>query len=252
MELILAISLTCLGAVLGSFIGVVAERVYTGQSFLTGRSRCNSCARFLTPADLVPVLSYLVSRGTCRGCGSRIPATYLVLESVLALSFLAAFVTLGLSLTLPVFLAAVTVLAFIVAYDLRHTIVPTAASNLLMALGAVVAVLEAPDIRSLGVTAMVAGLIGLGFFLLHTLSKGRAMGLGDAPVALALSLMCAPYAYGGLLLSFWIGAVIGILVLVLRRGGPRMGIEVPFVPFLAIGYLLAFFFSWNPLEILVL
>ena len=39
----------------------------------------------------------------------------------------------------------------------------------------------------------------------------------------------------------------GVLILVLRRGGPRMGIEVPFVPFLAIGYLLAFFTQWNPL-----
>jgi prepilin signal peptidase PulO-like enzyme (type II secretory pathway) len=99
----------------------------------------------------------------------------------------------------------------------------------------------------LGTTLFTAGMIGLAFLLLHLLSGGRAMGLGDAPVALSLSLLCAPYAFSGVLFSFWIGAIIGIAILVMRRGGPRMGIEVPFVPFLAAGYLLAYFIQWNPL-----
>ena len=250
METLIAVALACLGAVLGSFVGVVAERAHTGQSFVSGRSRCNSCARLLGPADLVPVVSYLVSRGRCRGCGSRVPALYLVLEAVLAALFVLSYMTLGLSLALVGFLLALIVLAFIVVYDLRHTIVPTLASNLLMLLGAIVAILTAESLGALGTAFLIAGLIALGFFLLHVLSRGRAMGLGDTPVALGLSLLIAPYAYGGLLLSFWIGAVIGILILVLRRGGPRMGIEVPFVPFLAAGYLIAYFFSWNPLLLL--
>ena len=73
------------------------------------------------------------------------------------------------------------------------------------------------------------------------------MGLGDAPIALGLSLLVGfGAAFSGLIFSFWIGALCGILILVLRRGGPRMGIEVPFVPFLAAGYLLAYFTQWNP------
>jgi prepilin signal peptidase PulO-like enzyme (type II secretory pathway) len=61
-----------------------------------------------------------------------------------------------------------------------------------------------------------------------------------------LSLLVGSQAFVGLVFSFWVGAVIGIGILVLRRGGPTMGIEVPFVPFLAVGYLLAFFTQWNP------
>ena len=38
-----------------------------------------------------------------------------------------------------------------------------------------------------------------------------------------------------------------LALLFLRRGGPRMGVEVPFVPFLALGFLLAYFIQWNPL-----
>jgi prepilin signal peptidase PulO-like enzyme (type II secretory pathway) len=73
------------------------------------------------------------------------------------------------------------------------------------------------------------------------------MGLGDTPVAFALSLLAGREAIAGVMFSFWIGAVIGILILVFRRGGPKMGIEVPFVPILAAGFLLALFSQWNPL-----
>jgi prepilin signal peptidase PulO-like enzyme (type II secretory pathway) len=72
------------------------------------------------------------------------------------------------------------------------------------------------------------------------------MGLGDTPVALGLSLLVGMNSVSGLLFSFWIGAVIGIGILARYPKGHRMGIEVPFVPFLAAGYLLAFFTQWNP------
>lgn len=250
MELLIAGFLLCLGAVLGSFIGVLAERIHTGQSWSAGRSRCNSCARVLGASDLVPVLSYVFFGGRCRTCGSRVPAAYLFMEATLGISFVLAYLQLGISLALPVFLLTLSVLMFVVAYDLRHTVVPTGASNAFMALGLLYAWLAAPSLASFGLTLLIAGIIATAFFLMHALSGGRAMGLGDAPVALALSLLVSPYAVGGLLFSFWIGALCGVAILVLRKGGPRMGIEVPFVPFLAIGYLAAFFLQWNPLALL--
>ena len=251
MESLPVFGLFFLGAILGSFIGVVAERVYTGQSFLSGRSKCNSCARHLGPLDLVPVVSYLLSAGRCRGCGVRVPLYYALLELSLGLCFALAYLALGMSAVLPVFLLALMVLAFIVAYDLMHTIVPVAASTALVVIGAVAAVLSAESAEALAWAFVFAGGVGFAFLMLHLLTRGRGMGLGDAPIALGLSLLCAPYAYGGLLLSFWIGAVIGILVLAVQKGGPRMGIEVPFAPFLAAGYLAAYFLSWNPLELVM-
>jgi prepilin signal peptidase PulO-like enzyme (type II secretory pathway) len=107
--------------------------------------------------------------------------------------------------------------------------------------------LTTSDVHALGITLIIAGIISAFFFIMHVASGGRAMGLGDAPVALALSILVGSHAFPGLLFSFWVGALYGIIVLSTRRGGPRMGIEVPFVPFLAIGYLLAFFTAWNPL-----
>lgn len=234
-----------LGAFLASFLGVVSERIHTGQSWRSGRSRCNSCRTVLGARDLLPVLSWIVNRGRCRTCGSRVPIRYALFEAALAIAFALAYLTLGLTLPLAIFLAALLVLGFIVLYDLRHTIVPMTATLTLLLLAGIFSWLSSPEL--LARHALVSLGISFFFVLLYAGSHGRAMGLGDAPVALALSLLVGSAAIPGLLFSFWIGALVGIGILVARPGGPTMGIEVPFVPFLAVGYLLAYFTQWNPL-----
>lgn len=236
-----------LGALCASFTGVVAERLHTGQSWVSGRSRCNSCRSYLDARDLIPIFSWLASAGKCRQCRARIPGGYALSELALGVAFAASYHLFGLTPVLPFFLIALIILLFIVLYDLRHMIVPQGSSTLLLIFALVVALLRAPAPPALGLVLLTAGAISLFFFLLHVLSGGRAMGLGDAPVALALSLLAGTQALAGLLFSFWIGALYGIFVLSTRRGGPRMGIEVPFVPFLALGFLLALFTAWNPL-----
>lgn len=241
------IACAVLGAVFGSFAGVVTERMYTGQSWFSGRSRCDSCGHTLGGLDLVPVLSFLLSGGTCRACGARISLKLLIVELVMAALFALAYSVLGLSFALAAFLLTLVTLCVIVLYDLRHTVVPPVASTMLGVFSLLYVLLTAHDAHRVGEALLWAGGIGLAFLCLHLFSAGRAMGLGDAPVAMGLSLLVAPYAFGGLLLSFWIGAFVGIMLLVLRRRGPTMGMEVPFVPFLALGFLLAFFIQWNPL-----
>jgi leader peptidase (prepilin peptidase) / N-methyltransferase len=250
MESLLTIVFFCLGAMSASFAGVVAERAYTGQSWMKGRSKCNSCGRYLGPLDLVPVFSWLASSGRCRSCGSRVPVSYALFEFTLGIAFVLSYGYLGPTLALLPFLISLIVLTFIVMYDLRHTLVPPVASSLLIALSLIYTLLASTSLTELAGTLLAAGIIGLAFLSAHLFSGGRMMGLGDAPVAFALALLSGAYALSMVLFSFWIGAIIGIAILALRRGGPRMGIEVPFVPFLALGFLLAYFIQWNPLALL--
>lgn len=247
MTSLIFIFVIVLGAILASFVGVIVERIYTGQSYLKGRSKCNSCTEYLGPLDLVPVLSWIVTLGRCRNCGSKVPLQYPVVEISLGSLFALGYIHLGFSLLLMLFLSIILILTFIVLYDMRHTIVPVGASTSLVFLCLVFAYLASRTAHAFGLTLLIAGLVSLGFFCLHYFSKGRAMGLGDAPVAFALSLFAGTQAISGLLFSFWIGALFGVTLLLGRRGGPTMGIEVPFVPFLALGYLLAYFTQWNPL-----
>jgi len=243
MTALFGLGFLLLGAVLGSFAGVIAERIYTGESWTRGRSRCNSCSRTLSGLDLIPVVSWLAWGGKCRTCRAKVPALYSLTEGLLALVYLFAFLREGFTLRLGLVLVAFFLLAVIVLYDLRHTVVPFGLSILLIAFALLSALLT--PFGTLPGVLIGAGCIGLGFFLLYALSGGRWMGLGDAPVALALSLIVGVQAFSGLLYSFWIGAVVGVFILVRHPKGHRMGIEVPFVPFLAAGFLIAYFFQWN-------
>lgn len=247
MDLLFPIAVALLGSILASFIGVIAERIGTGQSWARGRSLCNSCATVLPAGDLVPIASWLSTGGRAACCGARLPLAYLASEVALAISFYFAALTLGPTSALAVFLLALSLLAFIVLYDLRHMVVPREASSLFILAALAFAYMEAPALALFGLTLLVAGATGLAFFLAHILSRGRVMGLGDSPVSLGLCLLTgAAGALPGLVFSFWIGGLCGILILVRRPPGRRMGIEVPFVPFLAAGFLLAFFTGWNP------
>lgn len=83
--LALAVVLGLLGAILASFLCVVAERVPAHET-LGGRSHC-VCGRQLSGLENIPVLSWLVLRGRARCCGARIPAYYVLAEAVASLNF---------------------------------------------------------------------------------------------------------------------------------------------------------------------
>ena len=248
LDLILGVGIAVLGAVLASFVGVLVERINTGASWANDRSRCDSCSETLTARDLLPVLSWLLSLGRCRHCGSRVPFRHAVVEGTSALMFFFAFQQLGITVYLGVFLIALLALLFVVLYDLRHTIVLMVPMALFVVSALVFRFLQMPDTQGIGLSLLLAGACGSFFLAFHVFSRGRAMGLGDAPMALGLSLLVGPaVVLPGVLFSFWIGAQYGIVVLVSTPRGHRMGIEVPFVPFLALGFLLAYFTGWNPL-----
>ena len=69
------------GAMLGSFLNVVAHRVPRGASVVRGRSRCPACGAAIRPRDNVPVFGWLLLRGRCRDCRAPIAARYPLVEA---------------------------------------------------------------------------------------------------------------------------------------------------------------------------
>jgi prepilin signal peptidase PulO-like enzyme (type II secretory pathway) len=246
MVLLLSFVLFVLGAIVASFVGVVVARLYTGQSFLVGRSRCDACGATLTSLALVPIVSYVAYGGRAHCCGARLsllsPTTELLLGALFALSYS----QLGFTTALPFMLLALALLMALVLYDLAHQILPTPLLTVFVLVSALTGFFLAPSPGAFYMSIFVALLIGGSLALIHFLSRGRAMGFADAPFAFGLSLMVGPTAFSGFIFSFWIGAVIGIVILLKRPRGSRIGVEVPFAPFLAAGFLLAYFTQWNP------
>jgi len=244
--------LFALGAILASFIGVVSARLNTGTSIVRGRSRCDVCGVDVPPIMLVPVISYLLSGGHARCCRTPLsfyaPLTELMLGALFALAYL----KLGLNTPLLLLLIALCLLLALVLYDLNHQILPPALLYPFVIISGIERYLLTGSGQEFQTALLFAFGVGFFFFALHTLSRGRAMGFADAPLAFGLALLVGPEsAFTGLAFSFWIGAIIGITILLRRPKGSRMGVEVPFAPFLAAGFLLAYFvISWNPFNLL--
>lgn len=246
--------LFALGAIVASFVGVVSARLYTGHSIVNGRSRCDVCNETLPALALVPVISYVVLRGKSQCCGAKLSFFSPLTEVLLGVLFVVAYQSLGLGWPLGLFLVALSLLLALVLYDLRHQILPPRLLYSFVIVALFFRTAVSTDVSSLRAALVAAGGVGLFFLAMHYLSRGRAMGFADAPLSFALALLAGPGdALMGLVFSFWVGAAIGIIILLRRPKGSRMGVEVPFAPFLAAGFLLAhFLIPWNPFAPLLL
>ena len=112
------------GAVVGSFLNVCIHRVPAGASIVSPPSHCPQCGTPIRSRDNVPLLSYLLLRGRCRACGTRISLRYPVVEALTGiLSALVAY-RVGWSPLLAVdglLIAALIAISFI---DFDHQIIP--------------------------------------------------------------------------------------------------------------------------------
>jgi leader peptidase (prepilin peptidase)/N-methyltransferase len=100
--------LVLVGLMVGSFIGLAADRLPRGESLLHPRSHCSSCGRTLDWVDLIPVGGYVIRRGRCAGCGVAIGAWSPVVEALCGAVMLAPLALLGLWPGALVGFAAVT------------------------------------------------------------------------------------------------------------------------------------------------
>ncbi len=227
-----------LGVILGSFINALYFRWGTSVSMVSGRSRCMRCGHTLAVVDLVPIFSWVFLRGRCRFCGVRISVQYPLVELLAGFLSLGAYVVAPQPLSLALSLALMMVMLFIATYDLRHFIIPWGASLTLMALA-----LLWVGVQSFNFFALLAGpLLAAPLFFISFISGGKWMGWGDGALELSLGWFLG-FTEGltALMIAFWAGACVGIVLMALRRG-VTMRSEVPFAPFLILGALVAYLF----------
>ncbi len=241
------------GLIIGSFLNVYIYRLHTGRS-LSGSSHCLSCGAPLRWFELFPVISYLALRGRCRTCGSYIPFRYVLVELLTMGLFVLVFSFVPLGWPLLLWFALAGVLVVIVVYDLYHLIIP---NELVVAVLGLALLIFAATYQWLWFGAIIFehAMAALGAFAFYGglwfLSSGRWIGLGDAKLALPLAFVLGPWAtFSFIILSFWIGAGVSVLLLLLqrllKRGQHRlskygvtitMKSEVPFAPFLVLSFL---------------
>lgn len=221
-----------LGCILGSFLNALLFRFNTGKSVLRGRSACMRCGTELRPLDLVPVLSYIFLRGRCRYCHTKISWQYPVVEAAAALVAVFVYLQNPDPVWFAYWLLVWLILLFVLVYDLRHKIIPWSASLSLLALAVAHAALFG---------TWWGVVLGVPLLLLSLVSGGRWMGWGDGFLELSLGAFLGfTMGLSALMVAFWAGALVGIVLLFVRRG-VTMKTEVPFAPFLILGAAVAYF-----------
>src|SRR3989344_2043374 len=90
-SLFISILIFIFGAVVGSFLNVIILRLNTGQSIVSGRSKCFTCAKKLKWHELLPIASFVFLRGKCSACKTKISWQYPVVETITGIIFLLLF-----------------------------------------------------------------------------------------------------------------------------------------------------------------
>ena len=224
------------GAVVGSFLNVVAYRLPRGESLLTPGSHCPSCGTPIKPYDNIPVFGWLLLRGHCRSCHERISSRYPLIEALTAVLVVAVVLVKHSTVEIALGVTLVAVLVPIALIDLDLRIIP----NKITGPAAVVAVALGLALNPAGVPEqLIAGAAAAGFLLVFVLAYPRGMGMGDVKLAGMLGLFLGRSVVVAILIAVLVGTIVGAIVMA------RVGVErgrktaVPFGPFLALGGVVA-------------
>ena len=245
-----------LGGAFGSFLNVCVGRWPRDLSVIRPRSRCPRCGHEIAGYDNIPIVSWFVLRGKCRGCALPISPVYPLVEFTVALGWLAAVVQYGPTLTAVRVAMFGTILLGVMLTDAVAYLIPDgftafgAAWAIVLALIAYMredgSMFAGPGEALLGACAG-AGAIAIIGWVGEMLLKKEAMGFGDVTL---MAMAGAHLGVGRSLLAIFLGAAIGavgfgLLVLpVSYARSQRLGLKfdpplVPFGVFLAPGAMVA-------------
>lgn len=248
--IIIVIEFFLLGTVIGSFINCVADRLAKKEDIVFKGSYCPHCHHSLAWFDLVPIFSFVALKGRCRYCHQRIPWEHPLVELTAGFLFVLIFFLGGSTLGTIFFMLVAIPLGVVFLFDLKHSLIPsqlvypTLIFTLLSRWGLDIYQKSGYNFWSSYLFSGLLGMVLMGGFLglLYLLTKGRGMGLGDVELgALLGAILGWPQSLVGLFLSFLIGAILGLILIVFKKKGWQS--EVPFGPFLILGTAIAFIVS---------
>jgi leader peptidase (prepilin peptidase)/N-methyltransferase len=232
-ETLLALAMGLFGAMLGSFLNVCIYRWPKEESVVRPRSRCPGCGNPIAWYDNIPILSWLLLRGRCRHCRTSISIQYPLVELGTGLIWAGMGWRHGWSVTAVAGAVFFTILLGITMTDAREYIIPDEFSLGGLGLGILFSLpggFASISAALLGAAAGFAILWGVGA-LGTRIFKEEAMGGGDIKM---MAMVGAFVGWQGVLLTIFLGALLGTLVFVPLSLLDRKRL-VPFGIFLSVG-----------------
>jgi leader peptidase (prepilin peptidase)/N-methyltransferase len=251
-----------LGAAVGSFINVVADRLPAGKSIISPPSHCSECQYKIPARYNIPIFSYLWLRGHCRNCGATIPRRLFWVELGTAILFAFLYWHYGLGWELALVALYCCLFIILLLIDLEHNILPNKIVYPAMLFAIVIAALgsifgfEPSAIAGIGfrlwiVDAAIGGGIGFVLLLLPALFYRGGMGWGDIKLAALIGLVTGfPLVILAMLLAMFSGGLVAAILLLSKLKSRKD--TIPFGPFLALAAMATLFWGNNLLHWLAL
>ena len=253
MILLITFFLFVLGLSLGSFLSVVIERIHSkSKGIVFGYSKCPSCGHRLKTLDLIPLVSYIMLKGSCRYCQKKVSSHYFYLELFTALVITSLFFQYTFVMETPASIEVSSILALtfvlkslvslllvaIFFYDLKYLEIPDLFLFPFIGMAAITSLmLGQPDFMSM----LIAALIALVFFGGQILvSKGEWLGEGDLYIGLGMAALFGWQLFlVALIISYLIGGSAAGIFLITKKVNAKT--KVPFAPFLVMGTFITMF-----------
>lgn len=247
------------GSIVGSFLNVCIHRMPLGESIVWPHSHCPKCKKKIPTYDNIPFLSYILLRGKCRFCKSRISFRYPLVELLTALMFLALFNRYGLSYDFFIFLVFSCGLIIATFVDIQHRIIPDEISIGGIIFGFILTSIKGFNLRPIGYNPhyMIDSLLGIlaGGAIIYLTGKifdlvyfkllkrppiqGETESMGGGDVKL-LAMIGAFLGWQKVLFVFFIapffGAAAGIINLMVKKEH-----TIPYGPFLSFAAIFSMF-----------
>ncbi|NLW14699.1 MAG: prepilin peptidase [Erysipelothrix sp.] len=225
------------GLIIGSFLGVIIDRLPLKLSIATGRSRCDTCNRNLTAFELIPIFSYFIQGAKCKNCKTPLSFRYPLLELITGFSFLLVYHNFGLTLETLfgiIFTSILIIIAFIdidtmLIYDRFHIII------------IVLAIIEAFVFKKNLIHLLIASLI-VSIPLLIVANITGGMGGGDIKLMFASGLLLG---INKIIVAFVIAVVIGGTygIITLLNKKHKSSDAIPFGPYLCLGLYISMLYG---------
>jgi prepilin signal peptidase PulO-like enzyme (type II secretory pathway) len=248
MEILLLVMIFVLGLCFGSFVNMLVYRVADKYKLEKrkievkdkNRSFCDYCGRQLSWYENIPIISWLIQFGKTRCCRKKLPVLYPIVELLMGLLFVVyelKFAIYNSNLILWILgLVILVVLIFSAVFDLKYMILPDIATVILIIMALIIFFLNGFEWKNI-----IAAVIASGFlWVLHLITKGRGMGMGDVKLAFFMGLFLGyPKIIVAMYGAFIIGALVGLVLLITKKIKKKT--QIPFGPFLILGTLIAWF-----------
>ncbi len=251
-----------LGLAIGSFLNAYIWRLHISEalppairrqglpvSVWRGRSMCPKCKKPLAWYELIPLVSFALQRGRCRGCKGKIDWQYPLVELAAGILFVLAYIRFDIPTTilhstffiLHFYLLATLVILFV--YDLRYGLVPDRVVLPAILVAFLFSIMQYNVTLHAIRYTLYAIFVGAGFFALqYYLSRGRWLGAGDIRIGALMGAMLGwPFILEGLVISYAIGGVFALALIVARK--KQFGQTLPLGTFLTLGTAIVFLYG---------